>query len=89
MAFRKGAGLAHRRGDGAEARRDQLGGSISLASTKFSSTLQALYDGRTCIGHVISRGPRGVEAFDVDDNVVGLFPDVRTAADALLARGRR
>jgi hypothetical protein len=39
--------------------------------------------GCTCIGHVIGRGPLGVEAFDVDDKSRGLFRTQGDAADVL------
>jgi hypothetical protein len=36
---------------------------------------------------VLSRGRFGLEAFDADDNSIGTFPDVRTAALALAQGG--
>jgi hypothetical protein len=36
-----------------------------------------------CIGHALSRGKTGWEAFGRDDQSVGLFPSLTTAADAL------
>lgn len=68
---------------------DQLGGSISIQATKFSAAFQALFiDGR-CAGHLISRGHRGVELFNLDDEPIGIFATSRAAADALSERGRR
>ena len=46
--------------------------------------LVSIYDGRECLGHVLSRGPKGFEAFDRDDKSVGLFPTAKQAANALL-----
>jgi hypothetical protein len=46
----------------------------------------SVYDGTRCIGHLMLRGQQGVEAFDSDDRSIGLFPDVRAAADAVSAR---
>ena len=46
-------------------------------------TLAYVYDGQRCLGHMLSRGKTGVEAFDRDDKSFGLFPDQRAAADAI------
>jgi hypothetical protein len=46
--------------------------------------LAYVYDGRQCLGHVLSRGPKGFEAFDRDDKSVGIFPTAKQAAGALL-----
>ena len=43
------------------------------APVKQSSSWLAVYNGTCCVGHVIARGKRGYEAFDVDDRSVGLF----------------
>jgi hypothetical protein len=43
----------------------------------------SVYDGRTCLGHIIARGKRGFEAFDADDNSLGTFPTDQEAADAV------
>jgi hypothetical protein len=49
-----------------------------------------IYSGRECIGHLYLRGKAGVEAFDVHDKSLGLFPDQQSAAAAIsLAAGRR
>ena len=42
-----------------------------------------VHDGRTCVGHIIGRGPAGYGGFDRDDRSVGLFKTVREAAAAL------
>ncbi len=42
-----------------------------------------VYDGRTCLGHIISRGIAGFEAFDVDDRSIGIFATQAAAAAAL------
>jgi hypothetical protein len=39
--------------------------------------------GNICVGHVMSRAPRGFEAFDRDDKSVGLFPTLNEAANEL------
>jgi hypothetical protein len=36
-----------------------------------------------CIGHLLSRGPRGVEAFDAGDTSLGTFATAAEAAAAL------
>jgi hypothetical protein len=38
--------------------------------------------GKTCIGHLINLGPRGIEAFDRGQSL-GIFPDVISAASAV------
>jgi hypothetical protein len=52
------------------------------------SALQSGYDGRARVGHLLLRGNQGVEAFDADDHSFGMFPDAKTAAAAISARGR-
>jgi hypothetical protein len=47
----------------------------------------AIYSGQQCVGHVISRGPCGVEGYDCVDRSIGLFASVADAA-AALERGR-
>jgi hypothetical protein len=42
----------------------------------------SVYDGRLCIGHLISRGKLGVEAFDVGDRSLGIFPSLKQAIAA-------
>jgi hypothetical protein len=42
----------------------------------FSRGLLSIFDGRKCIGHLLVRPHSGVEAFDVDDRSLGLFPDI-------------
>ena len=42
-----------------------------------------VHDGRACCGHVISRGPKGWEAFNQHDESVGTFASAREAAAAL------
>jgi hypothetical protein len=43
-----------------------------------------VYDGRACLGHVLSRGKLGFEAFDLDEKSLGLFPTQRAAATAIM-----
>ena len=44
----------------------------------------AVYDSRTCLGHVLGRGRAGFEAFDADNLSLGIFPSQREAAASLL-----
>jgi hypothetical protein len=48
----------------------------------------AVYDGRSCIGHLLPRGKLGVEAFDRGDKSLGVFPNLKSAADAVSKRAR-
>ncbi len=43
----------------------------------------AVYAGQRCLGHILSRGKAGVEAFDADDRSLGLYLDQKAAADAV------
>jgi hypothetical protein len=49
----------------------------------------AVYDGQTCLGFLLPRGKTGVEAFDADDRSLGTFPDLKSAADAIIALSTR
>jgi hypothetical protein len=40
-------------------------------------------NGTMCHGHVIWRGRLGIEAFNVDDRSIGLFPTIKDATAAL------
>jgi len=48
-----------------------------------SATWAAVYFGCECIGHVVWRGPWGIEAFDRNDRSVGIFATQGEAANAL------
>lgn len=43
----------------------------------------SVYAGQLCIGHVISRGKSGFEAFNASDISLGTFPTRRAAIDAI------
>ena len=45
-------------------------------------SLATVYDGQTCIGFLLKRA-NSVEAFDADEHSLGIFPDIKTAADAV------
>jgi hypothetical protein len=42
----------------------------------------AIYDGQQCIGHALSRGKLGVEAFDVQDRSLGIYARLTDAIGA-------
>jgi len=44
--------------------------------------LVSVYDGRTYMGCILSRGRFGFEAFDKNENSIGIA-DIKSAADAL------
>jgi hypothetical protein len=67
-------------------RADQLGRQIGADATSTKSSLQSVYAGRACIGHILNRGKCGFEAYDAYDISLGIFPDQRTAANALFDR---
>lgn len=80
MAFRN----ANRRTGDAAARKGVCSDKrTEITRTRFSDQWMAVYDGTRCIGHLLSRGPKGVEAFDRNDNSLGPFPSMKAAADAL------
>jgi hypothetical protein len=43
----------------------------------------AIYSGRECLGHLLPRGPLGFEAYDCNDKSLGIFPNQKSAADAI------
>lgn len=45
--------------------------------------LQSVYAGQVCIGHVISRGKLGFEAFDAGDISLGLYLTTQAAVAAI------
>jgi len=47
------------------------------------SNWQSVFDGQQCIGHLISRGKIGVEAFDRDDKSLAIFRWLTDAIGAL------
>ena len=49
----------------------------------------AVYAGRKCTGHVLCRDRAGdVVGFDVNDQPIGIFPDLDSAANAVMAAAR-
>ena len=66
------------------------GRAMSARSSDKSSTAMSVYDGRCCIGFIITHGRTSYESFDVDQHSVGLFSHERDAAAALwrISRGQ-
>jgi hypothetical protein len=50
--------------------------------------MTSVYDGRRCIGFIISRGPKGFEAYTANEISFGIFPTQQEAADAISAAAR-
>ena len=50
-----------------------------------TAPLAYVYDGRECLGFVVSRGRAGFEAFDRDERSLGLYPTAPAAANAVFA----
>ena len=40
--------------------------------------------GQTCLGHLVNRGPEGFEAYDLNDNSLGIFATQKEAVAALM-----
>jgi hypothetical protein len=56
-------------------------------SAKGAPRLLSVCEGQTCIGFLLSRGRAGVEAFNADNKSLGIFPDQKSAADAVSRAG--
>jgi hypothetical protein len=48
------------------------------------SPLAYIYDGRECLGFVLSRGRAGFEAFDSEERSLGVYGTQREAAAAIM-----
>jgi hypothetical protein len=48
-----------------------------------TAALLSVYDGRHCVGFVLSHGKAGFEIFDQDERSCGLFPNQQDAIAAL------
>jgi hypothetical protein len=64
---------------------DRLARQIGGEPTRDRRSVQwlAVFDGKVCVGHLISRGRGAVEAFDKDDRSLGVFPSLCAAAAAI------
>ena len=49
----------------------------------------AVYVGQVCLGHILSRGKTGIEAFDFADRSLGVFSTQKLAADVVAAAAAR
>ena len=61
---------------------------MSTRSTTPEAQFQAVYFGQACLGHILTRGKQGVEAFDLADRSIGMFGDVGAAATAVVAAAK-
>jgi hypothetical protein len=52
-----------------------------------SAPMSCVYDGRDCLGFILSRGKAGFEAFTRDEQSLGTFKTQREAADAISNNG--
>jgi hypothetical protein len=50
-----------------------------------TAPMSYVYDGRECLGFVLSRGRAGFEAFDREERSLGLYPTAPAAANAVFA----
>jgi hypothetical protein len=48
-----------------------------------TAPLSYIYDGRACLGFVLSRGRAGFEGFNCQERSLGLFKTVAAAANAV------
>ena len=58
-------------------------GKLKRREVTSPQTALSVYDGRCHIGFLLLRGKAGVEAFDADNRSLGLFSNMKTAADAV------
>jgi hypothetical protein len=82
VARRKAAGPATDSVNGLHAD-SQAGGPESRGAKSPRATCLSVYAGQTCIGFLLTRGSASIEAFDADDKSLGIFPDQKSAADAI------
>jgi hypothetical protein len=59
-----------------------------MAGMSYTTSMQAVHDGRRCIGFIMKRGRTGFEAFDADEKSLGLYPSSQDAADAVLVAAK-
>jgi hypothetical protein len=57
------------------------------SASKLHSSWLAVTDGRACIGHILHRGKRGIEAFDGDDRSIGIFANQHEAIAGVSPEG--
>ena len=54
-----------------------------MSARSISAPMAYVYDGQECVGFVCARGKRGHEAFDREQNSLGVFPTAAVAATAV------
>jgi hypothetical protein len=54
-----------------------------------ASNLVSVYDGTTCLGHVLYKPRVGYEAYDCNDRPIGIYPTQKAAADAISLQEER
>jgi hypothetical protein len=90
MRARRGVGPADRWDDQQDRSDEAFGQKLKRSSPtpKATSTQPwcSVYSGRECIGHLVGRGPLGVEAFDAHDKSLGIFKTAPLAASALVGK---
>jgi hypothetical protein len=68
--------------------RQPRGSKINTNATPDPLAMQVIYAGTMCLGFVYSRGKFGFEAFDASTHSLGLFPDRKSAADAIAKQAK-
>ena len=51
-------------------------------------TLMPVFDGQTCVGHLLNRGKQGWECFNTEDRSLGLFPTHQAAITRIAGGGQ-
>jgi hypothetical protein len=59
---------------------------MAARQTPTNTSWASIFDGQTCIGHVIDRGRVGYESFDVDDISLGVFSLKEAAVESIRSR---
>ena len=83
---RKASGLAEMPQREARREDDSLGKRVAVAAkaTSAQARMQTVCIGRTVCGHVLRRPRLGFEAFDADDNSLGIFATPAEAANVIV-----
>jgi len=55
-----------------------------MSARSAEAVMISVYDGRTCLGFVLSRGCKGFEAFDAEERSLAVSPTQRDAANAVI-----
>jgi hypothetical protein len=59
---------------------------MNRADRTRQTAMLSVFDGRRCVGHILSRGKQGYEAFDGDHRSLGVFDTQAAAAAAIPVR---